>query len=696
MPRIVVSTGFAYTEGRCHLFYDTRENGQYVVAYAYSDDGLHWADSGPLGLPTGSEGSWNHTMMCSCGVLRSSGKWRMWVAGYRKNQQGKLRAQLGYCESADAKSWQFIGEQPVLPNGPEGTFDWGFVRVPCVIRDGDVYRMYYTAGDGKNGWFVGYAESADGQHWTKPKLGVCEYAGSKDNNLVLAPEASRGERRITHPWVFKDGEAYRMYYSVQAGQGYAVGTGTSDDGIHWVKDPRVVVLPRGPKGAFDHWYAALPRVVRDADGYRMWYTGYNGGQHLPEIEEAYALGYASSSDGVHWTKHEGNPVFGVDTVMAPRQRTEDRDVIEVKNPKTLTATEIPAERIGLGQPGNYKPCIVRLPSGELLVVAFRPLDLGDGKSGETPVLFRSDDDGRSWSPGEIRTDVLGREPYLIVLSDGTVLMTGMLGHDARNTLGYFPSYVHRSEDAGRTWTALKIGDEILPPPEERGRYKGNETCTTRNILELVDGSLVMGVSVYGMRRDFIWRSTDRGRTWPEKYASQFAELPDDYPYGAYQEAVLWQARSGKLYAVARRDHRACPIPGRSAPTDALDNYNCMVLYASTDVGRTWAMAGPFGDYGEHYPSILRLQDGRLLLTFTVRSLKPPLGLRAVLGREEDDGFHFDFDHDRLMIDIKTPPGKLSGGGFVPTVQLDDGALVSVYSYRYESAIRAEAVRWRLP
>jgi hypothetical protein len=33
-------------------------------------------------------------------------------------------------------------------------------------------------------------------------------------------------------------------------------------------------------------------------------------------------------------------------------------------------------------------------------------------------------------------------------------------------------------------------------------------------------------------------------------------------------------------------------------------------------------------------------------------IKPPLGVRAILGVERDDG-SFDFDHDRLVLDIKT-------------------------------------------
>ena len=98
-----------------------------------------------------------------------------------------------------------------------------------------------------------------------------------------------------------------------------------------------------------------------------------------------------------------------------------------------------------------------------------------------------------------------------------------------------------------------------------------------------------------------------------------------------------------------------------------------------------------------YQAFLRLADGRLLLTFTVRALRPPLGVHAVLGKELPDGFQFDFDHDRIVIDQKTPVGKPSGGGFGPTVQLEDGTLVTSYSYPAAGGqTRLEVARWRLP
>jgi len=73
-----------------------------------------------------------------------------------------------------------------------------------VLRDGDRFRMYYAAlpfhfvvtdaSKGKqysNLWrkpyqrILCYAESKDGLRWTKPELGLCEWNGSRKNNILL-------------------------------------------------------------------------------------------------------------------------------------------------------------------------------------------------------------------------------------------------------------------------------------------------------------------------------------------------------------------------------------------------------------------------------------------------------------------------------------------------------------------------------
>lgn len=374
--------------------------------------------------------------------------------------------------------------------------------------------------------------------------------------------------------------------------------------------------------------------------------------------------------------------------------------IEIRSPKKLPA-KIPCSRIALGKKGDYKPCIARLPNGELLIVAFDAshVKIGDGFQ-EDMLLWRSSDQGRTWSERKI-IPLLGREPYFSVLKDGTLLVTvHFLKQDVRNQEGYVYSLVHRSTDGGRTWSSISIKSEDLPKPATK-----TWTYTSRNVLELKDGTLILGVSMPG-GRDYLWRSKDSGQTWDNSLESKFADVDESklwWPFMA--ETVFWQTRKGDLLGLFRVDQKLFPpIKGTTIPQEKGDSYERLLQFRSTDGGKNWKPEEFGSYYGEMYPAFLRLNDGRLLLTFTLRTAVAPnvkpLGVRCLVGRETDTGFDFDFKHDRIMISTKTPPGSYSGGGFGPTVQLDDGTLLTAHSYagpgHYPTDLRIEAVRWRLP
>ena len=375
-------------------------------------------------------------------------------------------------------------------------------------------------------------------------------------------------------------------------------------------------------------------------------------------------------------------------------------LIEIRNPRTVKGP-IPCERIALGKQGDYKPCIAKLPNGELLVAAFDAAKRVGNRYQEDMLLWRSKDGGRTWTDRSV-IPLLGREPYFSVLPDGTLFISVLfLKEDVRNKEGYVHSMLHRSADGGTTWETTTIGWEEVPGAAEKAL-----TVTGRNVLELKDGSLVFGVGApHG--DEYLWRSRDKGKTWNKSIRCTYQGVDQTkLSYPILGEAFYWQAFSGSLLAICRIDPRYFPpIPGRKIPRQESDQFQRLVLFRSKDGGRNWSLEEPGSYYGEMFPSLLRLNDSRLLFTFTLRAAVPPnvrpLGVRAVLGRETKDGFEFDFQHDRFLLDTKTPDTSISGGGFGPTVQLNDGTLVTSYSYAGPGGWRRndfhiEVIRWRLP
>jgi hypothetical protein len=294
---------------------------------------------------------------------------------------------------------------------------------------------------------------------------------------------------------------------------------------------------------------------------------------------------------------------------------------------------------------------------------------------------------------------------LTVLSDGTLLMTcHWLARDAFNPSKHTHSKVFRSTDEGRTWSEIRIGPDGFPDQAQ--------TSADWMAFEIPDADrpgkflTCLGVSMQHGKQNApkvirIWRSRDSGKTWDKSLHPDTAGWID--VDGFFSQTVTFSAAAGRLLHPVRVD-RTGPhwhIPGtpKLLAKESGDQGDRMMLWESADGGKTWSKHrrhGTFGTYGEMYPRFLTLRDGRLLLTFTVRSNPTDghgLGLRAILS--SDEGRTWDFAHDRVVIsDVNQ---GTSGGGFGNTVQLPDGTLVSVYSYRgTDTKTHVETVRWELP
>lgn len=146
---------------------------------------------------------------------------------------------------------------------PEKPWEVGELAIQAVIHDGGRYRAWYscklTASRdkavvapngrlklGSEGGQSGlcYQESDDGFHWRKPSLGLVEFQGSKDNNIVTTDVFLLGGGIFLDPAAPSD-ERYKMVVNTDIrqfdpaakGRVGVLGAAVSPDGLHWQKLP---------------------------------------------------------------------------------------------------------------------------------------------------------------------------------------------------------------------------------------------------------------------------------------------------------------------------------------------------------------------------------------------------------------------------------------------------------------------------
>jgi photosystem II stability/assembly factor-like uncharacterized protein len=168
-----------------------------------------------------------------------------------------------------------------------------------IIQDGNRYRAWYRGShydtDSKRSTHeevTCYAESQDGIHWTKPELGLVEFAGSKQNNIVWKGVGSHCFTPFidTNP----DCRPEARYKAVSRGRPHrekGLYAFQSPDGIHWSLMQEEPVIT---DGAFDSQNLAF--WDRESECYRCYHRGFRNGMRDILTQ--------TSDDFLHWSAPE--------------------------------------------------------------------------------------------------------------------------------------------------------------------------------------------------------------------------------------------------------------------------------------------------------------------------------------------------------------------------------------------------------
>lgn len=252
---------------------------------------MRWQKLGLLFVPDGSI-SW----MCSHATLPTA----IPLEGdefcvYFSSRDAGGRSHVGFVnvDIRAARCTGTISKHPVLSPGPVGRFDHSGTMLSWITRQDGLDHFYY----------IGWNRAVDVPFRNSLGLLVRDPSGREPDRHLLGPVLDRSPVDpcfVASACVLVEAGLWRMWYlscidwesdGRQLRHKYHIKYAESADGIWWHRDGRVCIdFADG-----DEYAISRPSVLRDKNGYHMWYS-YRG--------EKYRIGYAFSHDGLVWERRD--------------------------------------------------------------------------------------------------------------------------------------------------------------------------------------------------------------------------------------------------------------------------------------------------------------------------------------------------------------------------------------------------------
>lgn len=191
-----------------------------------------------------------------------------------------------------------VHEKPVLEPGALGCFDDSGALPNAIVNFNGRKLLYYTGINlgvtVKIRNSVGLAEWNETKHCFERLFFGPVIDRTRDlPHFVATPEVryENGKFRAWFTsctgWEAQENENAKHYYQLEYAE--------SLDGVNWLRDGTVAIPFRD-----EHEYAlGVPRVIKDVDGYRMWFCS-RATADCP----TYRIRYAISKDGIKWERKD--------------------------------------------------------------------------------------------------------------------------------------------------------------------------------------------------------------------------------------------------------------------------------------------------------------------------------------------------------------------------------------------------------
>jgi hypothetical protein len=192
----------------------------------------------------------------------------LYYIGWNRGVTVPFRNSAGLAVSRNGGEFKRYSTGPVLDRS---IHEPQFATNPCVMKVGDVWRMWYIScvgweavdGNPRHRYHLKYVESMNGVDW-------------RPSGQVAIDFSSPEEYAISRPCVVRDGAKWRMWYSYR-GVAYRIGYAESDDGIAWRRRDDAVGIDVSKEG-WDSQMIEYPFVFNHKGRSYMLYNGNGYGR----------------------------------------------------------------------------------------------------------------------------------------------------------------------------------------------------------------------------------------------------------------------------------------------------------------------------------------------------------------------------------------------------------------------------------